>query len=105
MCVCSYVTGVAFDQHVTFGKYFGVLAFVLDSDKKFNFFGHQNRAILLKAQPFLSTELGPARIYIVGSLNCDLTYMNTVQEDTVWKPACPQVSMFMKASKDYLADP
>ena len=91
--------------HVTFGKYFGVLAFVLDSDKKFNFFGHQNRAILLKAQPFLSTELGPARIYIVGSLNCALTYMNTVKEDTVWKPACPQVSMFMKASKDYLADP
>ena len=79
MCVCSYVTGVAFDQHVTVGKYFGVLAFVVDSDKKFNFFGHQNRAILLKAQPFLSTELGPARIYIVGSLNYALTQLRKTQ--------------------------
>ena len=105
LCVSSDVTDIALDQNVTFGKYFGVLAFVLDSDKKFNFFGHQNRAILLKAQPFLSTELGPARIYIVGSLNCALTYMNTVEEDTVWKPACPQLAIFMKASKDYIADP
>ena len=31
--------------------------------------------------------------------------MNTVEEDTVWKPACPQLAMFMKASKDYIADP
>ena len=97
MCVSSDVTNITLDQHVTFGKYFGVLAFELDSDKKFNFFGHQNRAILLKAQPFLSTELGP--------LNCALTYINTVEDDTVWKPACPQLDMFMKASKDYIADP
>ena len=31
--------------------------------------------------------------------------MNTVEDDTQWKPCCPQLNMFIKAQKDYLSDP
>ena len=80
-----YITGAGFEQNFTFGSYSGFLAWVLESEMNLNFFDHENLAILLKAQPFLCTELGPARIYIVGSLYCALTYMNAVDEDTEWK--------------------
>ena len=66
--------GKSFKEGHVLGKYWGCLALVLDSEvDKYNNFGYENRALLLKAQPFLHTELGPARLYVVGSLNCAMT--------------------------------
>ena len=81
--------GKSFKEGHVLGKYWGCLALVLDSEvDKYNWFGYENRALLLKAQPFLHTELGPARLYVVGSLNCAMTYMNTVEDKNV----CRQTS-------------
>ena len=93
--------GANFKEGHVFGKYWGCLALVLDSDlSRFHWFGHGNRAILLRAQPFTFTELGPARLYIVGSMNCALTYMNTVKDDTTWVEGC-QMALLHKKDKDF----
>ena len=85
--------GKSFKEGHVLGKYWGCLALVLDSEvDKFNWFGYENRALLLKAQPFLHTELGPARLYVVGSLNCAMTYMNTVEDNTTCKNVRIQTS-------------
>ena len=89
-----------------FGKYFGVLALVLESElHNFNFFGFENRTVLLKQQPFRNTDLGPANLYIVGSKNCCLSYMNTIEDDTMWNEGCAQLKFFIDAAKDYVTDP
>ena len=80
--------GGNFDEGHVLGKYWGCIALILDSEiPYFQWFGHINRA-LLKAQPFLKTELGPAKLHIIGSKNCALSYMNTIQEDTVFVEGC-----------------
>ena len=67
------------------GKYWGCLALVLDSEvNNYHWFGYESRTMLLKAQPFTHTELGSAKLYVIGSLNCVLLYMNTVKIDTTW---------------------
>ena len=56
-----------FQEGHVLGKYWGCLALVLDNEvNRFHWFGHDNRAVLLKAQPFMHTELGPARLYGIG---------------------------------------
>ena len=97
--------GKSFKEGHVLGKYWGCLALVLDSEvDKFNWFGYENRALLLKAQPFLHTELGPARLYVVGSLNCAMTYMNTVEDNTTWQE-CAQTNFFRNRNKEYIEDP
>ena len=71
---------------------------------RFGWFGHQNRGLLLRAQPFFHTELGPAKLYVIGSLNCALTYMNTIEENTTWKEGV-QLSFFHKSDKDVILEP
>ena len=86
-------------------KYWDCLALVLDSGLNwFHWFGHGNRALLLKAQPFTFTELGPARLYRVRFKNCALSYMNTVEDDTTWLEGC-QMAFLHKKDKDFLSDP
>ena len=97
--------GTNFKEGHVLGKYWGCLALVLDSElSRFHWFGHGNRAILLRAQPFTFTELGPARLYVVGSMNCALTHMNTVEDDTTWLEGC-QMDFFHKKAKDFLSHP
>ena len=97
--------GSSFKEGHVLGKYWGCLALVLDSElSTFHWFGHGNRALLLKAQPFTFTELGPARMYVVGSRNCAMSYMNTVEDDTTWLEGC-QVAFFHKKGQDFLSDP
>ena len=93
--------GSNFDEGHVLGKYWGCIALILDSEiPYFQWFGHINRALLLKAQPFLKTELGPAKLYIIGSKNCALSYMNTIQEDTVFVEGC-QTQFFHKKDLDF----
>ena len=74
-----------FPENHILGKYWGCVALVLDSYMEdFDFWGYKERAILLQTQPFLNTALGPAKLYIVGSKNCSLSYMNTIEDDTQW---------------------
>ena len=56
-------------------------------------------------QPFLNTALGRAKLYIVGSKNCCLSYMNTTEDNTSWDMSGLQIKFFMKDNKDFLADP
>ena len=83
--------GTLLKADVPLGKVIGFVAVVLDSAKshpKNNdcWFGLSNRTLELQTQPFLCTALGPAKLYIVGSLNSSLSYMNTCLPDTTWKP-------------------
>ena len=97
--------GSNFDEGRVLGKYWGCIALILDSEiPYFQWLGHINRALLLKAQPFLKTELGPAKLYIIGSNNCVLSNMNTIQEDTVFVEGC-QTQFFHKKDIDFYSNP
>ena len=95
-----------FPKNHILGKYWGCIALVLDSYMEdFDFWEYKERAILLQTQPFLNTALGPAKLYIVGSKNCSLSYMNTIEDDTQWDISGLQAKFFMKEKKDFLEDP
>ena len=103
--------GTLLKADVPLGKVIGFVAVVLDSaksDPKNNdcWFGLSNRTLELQTQPFLRTALGPAKLYIVGSLNSSLSYMNTCLPDTTWKPEFQsQIAFLNKFSPNYLEDP
>ena len=50
--------------------------------EKPTFFGFEERAILYKAQPL--EQFSGITLYLVGSQNCSMTYINEVREDTVF---------------------
>ena len=57
---------VGFDNFLAFPLLMVFVAVVLDSQlNSCGCLDDENRATLLKAQPFLKTELGPARLYLV----------------------------------------
>ena len=43
-------------------------------------------------------------MYVIGSLNWALTYMNTIEENTTWLEGV-QLSFFHKAEKDFILEP
>ena len=106
LSICHFLIGMNFPENHILGKYWGCVALVLDSYMEdFDFWGYKERAILLQTQPFLNTALGPAKLYIVGSKNCSLSYMNTIEDDTQWDISGLQAKFFMKEKKDFLEDP
>ena len=64
----------------------GMQLLQFDSLKKYKstkyFFGFPERAILFKAQPL--QRFAGLTLYLVGSKNCPMTYINEVREETVF---------------------
>ena len=61
-------------------------------------------AVKKVTQPFMKPELRPPKLHVIGSKNCALSYMNSIEDDTIWVEGC-QIQFYHKKNVDCLADP